>query len=343
MDQKPWVSLILVCHNDGKWLPRCVESIRAQSIFDRLELILVDDVSDNGSDKVGRDLIAGLPNSKFMATKTDSGYGASCNFGAEAARGKYLYFLNPDTWLEADCVERLYETAERSRAGVVSGSVLQYDNDALESVPAVGFDFCGNGIMAKGPLPEVLLLNAAFFFIRHDLFLKVGKMDGTYYLTSEETDLSWRVWIAGEKIVPATASKIHHRGAVGVNPTGGATVAEHRTSTRKRYYANRNRLVSIAKDCQHVLLLLLIPSMMTVLAEGLVTLAATRDWSVARGTSFDAIAGFFRMRRHIFEERRRIASFRCRSDWWMLRFFRLGFGRWHEVAKALKGGYPRFK
>lgn len=333
----PWVSVVVVSHNDGAWLPRCIESIRQQTVFDRLEVILVDDGSDNGTEHIARELAAGLPRAQFLSTQ-DVGYAAACNRAAAAARGRYLYFINPDTWLEAECVAELYRVAEERRAGAVSSTVLQYESDAPDCPPAVGFDFCGNAVARAGPPPEELLFPAAFFFVRRDAFERVGGMDGCYYLTSEEMDLSWRLWIAGERIVPAPRARIHHKGAVGVNPDAGV----YRTSVRKRYYANRNRLVSLAKNCQHVLLLLLLPCAATIFVEGLVTWAMTRKWSLARASAFDAFVGFVRMFNHIRAERRRIATFRRRSDWWMLRFFRFGFGRWPEVARALKHGYPKF-
>lgn len=333
----PWVSVVVVSHNDGAWLPRCVESIRQQTVFDRIEVILVDNASNNGTERIAQELAASLPNGRFVASG-DVGYGAGCNRAAEVARGRYLYFISPDTWLEPECVAELYRTAEQRRAGAVSSTVLQYDGNAPENVPAVGFDFCGNAVARNGPPPEELLFPAAFFFVRRDAFERVGGMDGRYYLYCEEMDLGWRLWVAGERIVPAPGARIHHKGAVGVNPDGDA----HRTSASKRYYANRNHLVSLAKNCQHVLLLMLVPCAAVILAEGLVTWLVTRKWSLARASAFDAFPGFVRMLGHIRAERRRVAAFRRRSDWWMLRFFRLGFGRWPEVARVFKQGYPKF-
>jgi len=336
--------VIIVCHNDGTWLPRCLDSVRAQTIFDRLELIVADNASTDGTDTLARRLIAAWPRARFLSTGGDHGFGVACNRAAELAQGDYLYLLNPDTWLEPDCLAQLLDTAERRQAEVVGSTVLAYDAPDLQAVPAVGFDFCGNGTTpSPRAAPEVLLCPAGFFFIRRDLFHRVGKMDTAFFMYGEEMDLSWRAWIAGARIVPAPAAKIHHRGAVGVNPAGGVRPAEHRTSVQKRFLANRNRLLWIAKDCQHVLLLLLVPCALVVLLEGLLTLLMTRNWQWARATSLDAIAGLWRLRGHIRAERRRIAAFRRRGDLWMLRFFRLGFGRWHEVATLLRRGFPRFQ
>ena len=40
VERPPKVSVIIVCHNDGRWLPRCLESVRAQTLFDDAELII---------------------------------------------------------------------------------------------------------------------------------------------------------------------------------------------------------------------------------------------------------------------------------------------------------------
>src|SRR6266851_4474437 len=101
-DQSPIVSVIIVCHNDGKWLPRCLQSLQAQTVFARIEVIIADNDSSDGSDKLAQSLIAGWLNARFLPTGGDNGFGVACNRAAQAARGKYLHLLNPDLWLEPD-------------------------------------------------------------------------------------------------------------------------------------------------------------------------------------------------------------------------------------------------
>lgn len=343
VERTPKVSVIIVCHNDGRWLLRCLESLRAQTLFDDVEVIIADNASSDGTDQLARELIAGWPRAMFLPTGGDHGFGVACNRAAERATGRYLFFLNPDLWLETDCLQQLYETAERAQAAAAGGTVLEYDDDTLQARSCDGFDLFGNAMPARTQsVIEPLFAIACFQFIRRDVFLRVGMMDERFFMYGEELDMAWRIWIAGERIVHAPNARIHHRGAVNVNPGAQTRPAEHRTSVQKRFLANRNRLLCLAKNCQHVLLLLLLPCAATILAEGLVTWAATRKWSLARASSLDALVSFARMLGHIRAERRRIAGFRKRSDWWMLRFLRLGFGRWAEVSRALKHGYPKF-
>ena len=336
------VTVIIVSHNDGSWLPRCLESLRTQTLTRQIEVLLADNASSDGTDQLAQKLIADWPNARFMSTGGDNGFGVACNRASERARGKYLYLLNPDTWAEPDCVEQLYRTAESTRAAAVGSMVLDYDSQVPQGASGIGFDFCGNTLPSRD-VPEVLLSPNSFFFIRRDIFMRLGMMDTKMFMYGEENDLSWRIWIAGERIVPALQARIHHRGAVNVNPGGGTPVSQNRTSTQKRFLANRNRLVFIAKDCQHLLLLMLLPCLGTVVLEALATLILARSWRLAKASCIDAVSSFWSLRGHIRQERRQVASFRRRGDLWMLRFFRFGFGRWAEITKILKTGFPRFR
>lgn len=342
--QTPEISVIIVCHNDGKWLPRCLESVRKQTIFDRIEVIIADNASEDGSDKLAKQLIAEWPNAHFLPTGGDNGFCVATNMASRIARGKYLQILNPDTWLERDFLEQFQKALEATGAGASGPVVLNYEDNSIQAQGCDGFDFTGNYMPPRGGrAPEPLFCMAGFFLIRKELFFKVGMLDEKCFMYGEEMDLSWRIWIAGESIAPARNARIHHRGAVGVNPEGGTRIVENRTSIQKRFLANRNRLLFVAKNCQHFLLLMLLPCGLLTVLEGLMTVVMTRSVSLATQTCFNAIVDCWRLRSHVLNQRRLIRGFRRHGDFWMLRFFRFGFGRWEEVERILKSGFPRFR
>lgn len=338
------VSVLIVSHNDGHWLMRCLASIRAQTIASRVEVILADNASDDGTDRVARELIQGWPAARFITTGGDFGFCAGTNCAARQASGKYLFVLNPDTWLEPDCIEQLWRAADREDATACGATILNYDDDSLQSECPDGYDFCGNLMLPRGNKPARQPFSAGgFFFISREAFFRIGGLDERFFMYCEEQDLAWRIWISGGKVVAVPAARVHHRGAVGVNPEGGAKPAEHRTSTRKRFLANRNRMLVLVKNCQHLLLAMLPACALLVLLEGAVTLVATRKWHLAKSGCFDALLDLFRLRSHVRDERKRIATFRTKGDFFLLRFFRLGFGRSSEVTKVLQSGFPKFR
>lgn len=342
--ESPWASILIVCHNDGKWLPRCLASIQQQTIFAKIEVIVADNDSKDGSDKLAQELLAGWPAARFLSTGGDTGFCAGTDFAARSATGRYLFVLNPDTWLEPDCIERLYHAVEQAQAGAGGPTVLNYDDNSLQSECPAHFDFSGNLLLPPaGHTAPIPFSAGGFFFICRDLFMRIGGLDEKFFMYSEEQDLAWRIWLSGSSIISVPAAHVHHQGAVGVDSGSAPAKTSNRTSARKRFLANRNRLLVIAKNCQHLLLLMLIPCLALVLVEGVATWLVTREWALARTGSFAALTDLWRLRHHVAEQRRRIARFRRHGDFWMLRFFGFGFGRWAELAKIAKMGFPRFK
>ena len=78
-----------------------------------------------------------------------------------------------------------------------------------------------------------------------------------------------------------------------------------------------------------------------LLAEAVVMLAVVKRWSYVQKAYFSAIAEAFKMRAHVYTWRRRIAGFRQRGDFWMMRFLTFKPGRWDEVKRMLKFGFPK--
>jgi len=175
---------------------------------------------------------------------------------------------------------------------------------------------------------------AAFFFIRRDLFQQIGGFDEEFFLYNEEMDLSWRAWIAGDGIVLIRSARIHHQGA-----SSGDRKVENRTNETKRYYANRNQILTILKNARGLLLLLALNQLALITVEAIVGALLSRRFSFLQWALLKPVADCWRLRAYIAGERSRIRAFRLRGDFWMLRhFFRFGVGRWPDVKRLLRSG-----
>lgn len=338
----PLVSVVIVNYNGAAWMRRCLASLQAQTSFAQTEIIIADNASTDGSNRLSQELLRDWPNGVFLQTGANLGFAGACNRAVALARGRYLFFLNPDVWLEPACLEELVRTAEAAGAGAVGPLIRDYDDDTFQSLGGVGFDLGGFGV-GGGPTdaPRVLFAACGFYFIRTDLYRRLGGFDETFFLYGEETDLSWRVWIAGSHILHAPGAVVHHRGAVAVNPEGGTKLVESRTSESKRFYAHRNHLLTLLKNCRHLLLLMLVPALALLTAETAVGLLLVRRWSFARKSLLAPLAEVWRMRARILAARRHIRSFRRRGDFWMLRFLRLRPGHWEDFKRMFRLGLPK--
>ena len=63
---QPLLSVIVLNYNGARWLDRCLSSLRAQTIFEHIEVILADNLSSDGSDQLGKRLVEALPSGVFV-------------------------------------------------------------------------------------------------------------------------------------------------------------------------------------------------------------------------------------------------------------------------------------
>jgi GT2 family glycosyltransferase len=340
---QPLISVIVLNYNGARWLERCLNSLRAQTIFDQTEIILADNLSSDGSDQLGKRIVEAWPRGVFMQHGQNLGYCEGNNRAAEAARGQYLLFLNNDTWLEPRCLEQLLAEVQRTDAGAAMPLVLNYDDDSFQSLGAFGFDLFGlsSTRALATETREVLMPEGCAYLIRRELFREVGRFDPQFFMFADELDLSWRVWISGHRAMAVPSAKLHHRRAAQVNPAGGAATVEFRTSDTTRFYANRNGLLVLLKNARRLLLLMLPLQLGLLLLEAFASLALVRRWGFVRRAYWDAVADCWRLRKHILAERRRIRQFRRRGDLWMLRFLRWRLNRWYEIQRVCQFGVPK--
>lgn len=342
--ETPLATIVILNYNGQRWLKRCLDSLRQQTIFRQLEIIVADNSSPDKSDLLAAELMREWPNGRVIQHGANLGFCEGNNRAAAQARGDYLFFLNNDTWLEPACMERLLAEAEASAAQAATPLMLNYDDDSVQSSGGAGFDLFG--LMSLAPVDqtssrEIFVVGGCCYWIRRALFERLGGFDPVFYMYADEYDLSWRVWISGARAILASSARMHHRGAASVNPSGGDKIVELRTSNSKRFYTNRNCLLLLLKNCQHVLLVMVLLQIGLLLLEGFVALILFRRWSFVRKAYLQAIGDCWRLRGHIRSERARVARYRGRSDWQMLRFFRLRLNRWIELQNLRRHGVPK--
>jgi GT2 family glycosyltransferase len=340
----PLVTVVILNYNGRHWLTRCLESLGKQTLLAKTEIVVADNASTDGSVELARELLARFALSgKVHENGGNFGYCEGNNRGAAQGAGKYLLFLNTDTWLEPDCLERLLEAAEAAGAESASPLVLEYENDRFQGNGANGFDLFGYLTNRKSPLPRgrIFAVPGCSLLVSRAAFEQVGGFDTELFMYADEADLAWRLTIAGALTVTVPEARVHHRGAVTANPKGGEKVVEFRTNEMVRFFATRNSLLVLLKNAQHVLLLLLLSQCVWVGAEMVAVLLLTRQWGVIRRAYLRAFADLWRLRKHIRRERNRLATLRRHGDFWMLRFLRLRPGRWLDIERLLRLGMPK--
>lgn len=133
MDRKT-ISVIVPVYNVEAYLPRCVDSILAQTYQD-LEVILVD---DGTPDRAGQicDEYAARDSRVRVIHKPNGGLSSARNAGIEIAAGEYLAFVDSDDWIEPEMYEHMLHLMEKYAVSMVCAG--RYDVSSKSGKKTVG-------------------------------------------------------------------------------------------------------------------------------------------------------------------------------------------------------------
>lgn len=111
MTEKPLVSIVVPIFNMGTQLRNAAKYIMAQT-YENIEIILVDDGSEDDTPEVCREL-AGKDERVTFFRQENMGSGPARNKGIENASGEYIYFADADDEMSENLIERIVERMEK--------------------------------------------------------------------------------------------------------------------------------------------------------------------------------------------------------------------------------------
>lgn len=124
------ISVIVPVYNVEELLPRCIESILAQTKRN-LEIILVDDGATDESGKICDEYVK-KDDRVSVIHKENGGLTSAWKAGAAEAKGRYLGFVDSDDWIEADMYGKMWESACKYNSDmVVCGLVFDYEDASI--------------------------------------------------------------------------------------------------------------------------------------------------------------------------------------------------------------------
>ena len=140
MNKNPKISIVVPVYNTGKYLKKCLDSLRFQT-YDNLEILCIDDGSEDDSLEILKSYEK--TDSRFKVFAQDH-QGTSCsrNFGIEKSSGDYISFIDSDDWV----LLTLYQTfvdyiAQVSEViDIYMFNVAAYIKGYNDVVPKVFFD-----------------------------------------------------------------------------------------------------------------------------------------------------------------------------------------------------------
>ena len=131
-DNFPLISIIVPCYKVEQYLPKCVDSILAQT-YANLEIWLVDDGSPDSCGKIC-DEYAKHDSRIKVIHKENGGLSDARNVAIDKATGEWLTFIDSDDYVAHDYVKTLYELVCQHNCEMsVAGFQVIYDNVALKN------------------------------------------------------------------------------------------------------------------------------------------------------------------------------------------------------------------
>lgn len=103
------VSVIVPVYNMEKQIERCLNSLIKQTLFEKLEIIIVNDGSTDKSKEIIQKFKKQYPEKIVYIEKENSGLSEARNFGVKQATGEYLSFIDADDYVK----ENLYKNLEK--------------------------------------------------------------------------------------------------------------------------------------------------------------------------------------------------------------------------------------
>lgn len=111
MDSNPMVSFIVPVYNSEKYIKKCIQSILKQTYNSLLELIIVDDGSEDNSLAICREYESTFENVRVLSQK-NQGVSVARNRGLKEAKGEWVAFVDSDDEIVSDFIETVMKCKE---------------------------------------------------------------------------------------------------------------------------------------------------------------------------------------------------------------------------------------
>lgn len=247
------MAVIILNWNGEKLLQRFIPPVFATTVSERVDLIVADNGSTDGSLAWLR---GSYPDVKILEFPENYGYAGGYNKALEETRYPYTVLLNSDVETTPGWAETMLDfLTEHPEAGAVQPKILQvkernrfeYAGAAGGLLDRYGYPYCRGRLFESietdrgqydDGVADIAWASGAAMGVNTALYLQLGGLDRDFFAHMEEIDLCCRMIAAGYRVCALSGASVHHLGG-GTLPQG---------NSRKVYLNFRNNLLLLHKN-----------------------------------------------------------------------------------------------
>jgi len=225
----PLVSVLILNYRTPLDAVECVKNLQNQTVAGQMEIIVIDNHSDDDSIGILRNRLVDFPNVAVVEARKNLGFGKGNNLGERYATGEFVLILNPDTEPQPGAIEKLIEVLKSDDSiGIIAPKLVFPDGTARDSYrtfPTVTDLVIKRTFLRHffpGRLKRYLQherdpftvrdtdwVVGACMFMRRSFFEDLHGFDTRFFLFFEDTDLCRRCWKKGKRVLfyPEVAAK----------------------------------------------------------------------------------------------------------------------------------------
>ena len=235
MNEKSLISIIVLNYNAGELLLNCINSLM-KSTYQNIEILVVDNISSDDSHTKCKKQ---FPDIKLIQNRKNLGYCGGNNVGIKEAKGEFIVILNPDTIVEENWLDEMFNAFNEFGDGLYQPKIISLnESDIIQStgnmIHVFGFGFARDKgkkiIEKKEEIEKIGYASGTCLFTTKKVLEKVGLLDEFLFLYHDDLDLGWRAAQIGINSYYVPKSKIFHVESYSL-----------KWSAKKFYWLERNR------------------------------------------------------------------------------------------------------
>jgi GT2 family glycosyltransferase/SAM-dependent methyltransferase len=231
VEGEPVVSIVIPTSYSRGLVKGCLRSIREQTEYDNLEVVIVDSSRDRLASTEPE--LASLEH-RVVSYEGEFNFSKAVNQAARAARGDYLMLLNDDTEVQSpDWVQSMLAHAQAPGVGVVGCRLVYPDGRVQHGGVAMhptglpwhlylGFPADAPGYRGMlGLVRNCSAVTGACMLVSSDLFAELGGLDESMAINFSDTDFCLRTVETGQRVVWTPHAVLVHHERSSFSPRAG--------------------------------------------------------------------------------------------------------------------------